>query len=109
MTVADIKLLAPKLQIMRGPIEAPEIIEIQTINPDLVRWDMTRAKHNWPKTEDAPQLWLTFLGWAACRREGRIGPDDTYEKWSETVLDLQPLDDGESEAGTPILPGLDPG
>ncbi|AWY04761.1 tail assembly chaperone [Gordonia phage Emperor] len=71
-----------------------EPIEVETTNPDRVRWDMTAAKHNWPKFTDAPFLGLTFLAWAALRRTG--GYDGTWEQFSETdCLDIE-ADDPEA-------------
>lgn len=59
-----------------------EPIEIEAINPDRVRWDMTAAQKKWPSMSDAPFLGLTFLSWAAMRRLGLYaGP---FEAFSET-------------------------
>jgi hypothetical protein len=110
--MADYKLSSPHLRILRGSLDAPEIIDVQCLNPDLILWDRTRLRHKWPEVKDAPIMWLTFLGWAACRREGRIPPDLRYEEWEATTLDVKPLgeDDGEDNGDvSPTLPGLEPG
>lgn len=51
-------------------------------NPDMVRWDLTAAKHGWPAMDKAPMLWATFVAWRAAVRTGVY--DGTWEKWSDT-------------------------
>lgn len=43
--------------------------DVQTENEDLVSWDMTRGPRKWPKGDEAPFLWLTFLAWNAGKRQ----------------------------------------
>lgn len=52
--------------------QASELVEyvVQTDNRDMVAWDMTRPRKQWPAGDTAPMLWLTFLAWSALRREG---------------------------------------
>jgi len=100
--MADYTISSPRLQVLRGSIDAPEVIEIQTLNPDLIAWDMTRAKHRWPEVKDAPFLWLTFIAWHAARREGVIPPDLTYEQWQASTLNVTSLGgDDDAEAADP--------
>lgn len=72
---------------------------VQTITADAIRWDITRAKHNWPTvTRDGSSavLWLSFLAWHALHRTGAT--DQTWETFSASVVDV-------SEAGsTPVDP-----
>jgi hypothetical protein len=96
--MADYRITSPHLQVLRGSLDAPEVIEIQTLNPDLIAWDMTRAKHRWQEIKDAPFKWLTFLAWHACRREQRIPRDLTYEEWEATTLNVSNLNDDDEEA-----------
>jgi len=110
--MADYKITSPRLQILRGQLDAPEVIEVQTLNPDLIACDMTRARHRWPDVKDAPFKWLTFIAWHACRREGRIEPSLTYELWEASTLNVANLtDDDDPAAATvdPTPPGLEPG
>ena len=104
--MADYTITSPRLQVLRGSLDAPEVLEVQTLNPDLIAWDMTRAKHRWPEVKDAPFKWLTFLAWHACRREGRIPNDLRYEEWEATTLNISNLDadDDDDEAGHPVDP-----
>lgn len=109
--MADFKLTSPRLRILRGQMDAPEVIEVQTLNPDLIAWDMTRARHKWPETQAAPFKWMTFIAWHAARREGAIPTDLTYEAFEGTTLAVQNLDaDEEGEGGTvdPTHEGAEP-
>jgi hypothetical protein len=84
-------------------------LELQSTNADLVLWDRTRAKHKWPKFDEAPFLWLTFLSWAAARRTGAIEPGFTYEKWESETLDVEALtDEDDDELGDPTHRVADP-
>jgi hypothetical protein len=68
--------------------------EVQTLNPDLLRYDMTRSKHGWAPAQQAPMLWLTFIAWAALRREQLIPDDMGWELFStERCISVQPLDE----------------
>jgi hypothetical protein len=98
--MADYTISSPHLRVLRGSLDAPEVIEIQTLNPDLIAWDMTRAKHRWPEVKDAPFLWLSFISWHACRREGRIPRELTYQEWQDSTLDVAQVE-GEPEPVDP--------
>jgi hypothetical protein len=84
------KLASPKVRVTLEGRADP--FELQTINADLVLWDRTAFKHKWPKFDDAPFLWLTFLSWSAARRTGEIGTDLTYEKWEASVQSVEAVD-----------------
>jgi len=58
-------------------------LTVRVLNPDYLRWDRTAAKHGWPAMAKAPFTWLTFVAWAALRREGQIPEDVTWEAFSE--------------------------
>jgi hypothetical protein len=87
-----IKLRSPLVRVIRASEPDKELM-IQTANPDLLLWDKTRAKHKWPKFDDAPTKWLTFISWAGARRNGLIGLDVTYEAWEADVLEALPPED----------------
>lgn len=100
-------IVSPRISVTRD--ENGESYIIQTTNIDLVGWDRTRAKHRWPKTEEAPFLWMTFLAWSASRREGRISRDVTYEQFEAGTYAVQPVNaDGEpvedSDEADPVDP-----
>lgn len=100
------KLGTPRVNVIRDS-EPEKVQEIQTTNQDLVLWDRTRIKHKWPKFEDAPFLWLTFISWSAARRSGLIPPDFIYEKWEADVLSVEALDeDSDDETDAPFPQGI---
>lgn len=107
----------PKLPTMRLAVflDDGSTLEVQTANPDMVRWEKTRAQHRWPAWADAPVTALTFVAWSALRREQQIPADLTWEAFSETrclgVANLEDDDDDESEddPGSPTRPGQGPG
>lgn len=104
--MADYTITSPRLQVLRGSLDAPEVLEVQTLNPDLIAWDMTRAKHRWPEVKDAPFKWLTFIAWHACRREGSIPRDLTYEEWEASTLNVANLnaEDDDANGVEPVDP-----
>jgi hypothetical protein len=97
--MGEMRLSSPRIIVRR---DGYDDLEIQTTNADLVLWDRTRAKHKWPKFDEAPFLWLTFLSWAAARRTGAIPSDLAYEKWEAETLDVEALADEDDETGDPI-------
>lgn len=104
--MGDIRLKSPRMVVQR---EGHEPLELQADNRDLIAWDETRAKHKWPKFDDAAFLWLTFLSWHAARRTGAIVGGYTFEQWKAEVLEVTSVDDDEDETGIPTEPGRDPG
>lgn len=96
------RLATPRMKVRRES-DPEKVLEIQTTNRDLVLWDRTRVKHKWPKFDEAPFLWMTFLSWAAARREGTISPDTTFESWEADVLEIDMEDDDQEgdEQGNP--------
>jgi len=101
--MAQVRLVSPKVIVQR---EGQDPLEIQTANPDLIRWDRTRIKHKWPAFEEAPFLWLTFISWCAARRTGVIPPDLTYEVWEASVVDVAPAPEEDDELARPTPLGL---
>ena len=85
-----------------------ESLEIQTANPDLVLWDMTRVRHKWPKFDEAPFLWLTFIAWAAAKRTEAIPADMTWDAWKAEVADAEALNVDTGDAGRPTDAGPGP-
>lgn len=104
--MADYKISSPRLRILRGSLDAPEVVEVQTFTPDLIAYDMTRAKHRWPEVKDAPFKWMTFIGWHAARREGAIPAELTYEAWEASTLDVAAIGDEDGAPVTPVDPTL---
>jgi hypothetical protein len=96
------KLSTPRVKVTLAS-DPDKVLEVQTTNADLVLWDRTRLKHRWPKFEDAPFLWLTFISWAGARRSALIPPELTYEAWELDVLEADASDDDPNdETGAPF-------
>lgn len=99
------RLTSPRLRVIR---EGQEEIEVQTDNRDMLLYERTRVRHKWPKFDEAPFQWMTFIGWSAARRTGEIETSLTYEAWEAEVLGIETVtEDGEN--GVPTEPGLEPG
>lgn len=79
--------------------------ELQTSNPDLVRWDITAHKHKWPTMREAPMMWATFIAWCAAKRLGLYA--GSWEDWSNRdCLEVDFLD--KDAAGQPQGAEVDP-
>lgn len=106
--MGDVRLNSPRVLVLR---EGHEPVEFQTDNRDAVLWDRTRVKHKWPKFDEGPFIWLTFLSWAAARRTGAIETGYTFERWEAEVLEVRALEDDDDggEYGRPTRPGPGPG
>lgn len=76
---------------------------VRVLNPDYLRWDLSRGKRGWPAGSDAPFLFATFLAWSGAKREGRFA--GTYEEFAEQVADVSPITpDEDQDAGDVIRP-----
>lgn len=69
------KLTTPKITVILKDPAFPEPDEgaeheLQAVNADLVAFDRERVRYGWPKGDDAPFIWLTYLGWKAAQRAG---------------------------------------
>ena len=100
--MSDFKLTSPRLRAVRGDIESPEIIEVQTTHPDLVLWDTTRRKHGWGTFQEDMWKWLGFIAWAAARRTEAIPADLRFEEWEKSLLEVQNLDADEVDPTQPV-------
>lgn len=74
---------------------------VQTSNPDLVRWERTRVRHSWPSAKEAPQLWATFVSWAAAKRLGLT--DLTFDQFEATADEAMPVGDDRGDRALTIL------
>lgn len=85
--------------------------EVQAVNPDLLRYDRTASKHGWPKPQDAPFLWLTFLAWSALDRAGTLN-GMSWSEFSEThAYEVRNLADANGvpvAAADPTPAGVEP-
>jgi hypothetical protein len=85
----------------------PYIVETRLRDHNL--WDVTRAKHGWPKPDEAPMTWLGFLAWSASRRTGAIEATLSWEAFLAACIGVENVaaDDEESErSADPTIPVL---
>lgn len=70
--------------------------DFQPGNPDMVRWDKTAAKHNWPDTQTAPFLFMTFIAWSYLARHQLYS--GTFDQFSEKDCEhIENIDDEDDE------------
>lgn len=104
--MGDVKLTSPRVSVIR---EGHEPLEVQTDNRDMILWEKTRLKHRWPKFDESPVMWLTFLAWAAARRTGAIELGYAWEKWESETLQVSTVDDkDDDEGGRPFDEATEP-
>lgn len=73
-------------------------VTVKTDNPDMVFYDIERAKRKWPAGQDAPMLWINYLAYSKLRRTGEIDKGQTFEDWLLTTVAIENLsDDGEPD------------
>jgi hypothetical protein len=105
--MADVRLDTPYVTVLMADGTS---YTVRVLNPDYLRWDRTAAKHGWPPMAKAPHTWLTFVAWAALRREDRIG--STWEDFSEKdcvqVANATPESNGAVPADVLAAVGLSP-
>src|SRR5690242_7666585 len=54
--------------------------DVQTENPDMVMFDIERAKRKWPTFQDAPMLWINYLAFSKLKQSGELG-NETFDAW----------------------------
>jgi hypothetical protein len=85
--------------------------DVQTENPDMVMFDLERAKRKWPSFQDAPFLWLNYLAYSKLKRSGEtVGQ---FDAWILTTRSVDNIDaDGEPSddvvTAFPTQPGPGP-
>lgn len=87
--------------------------DVKTESPDMVYFDLERAKRKWPGIQEAPFLWLSYLAYSKLKRTG-AGVPATFDAWLPTTSRIDNLDaDGqlsnETETAGPTMPGPVPG
>ena len=78
-------------------------LTVQTDNCDAVRFDLMRARKNWPTMHDAPVLFMTVIAWLAIRRSDASLLPSEAENALDRIIDVTPVD----EDGNPV-DGADP-
>ena len=69
----------------------PVVVTIH--NRTRVAWDETRAKRKWPKFDEAPFKFQTFLVWRQLVFDGLYS--ESYDKFEETCIDVEVQDGDE--------------
>lgn len=91
------QMIAPRLRVL---LDDDTEYEIQTDNRDLIRFDLTRGRKQWPTMQDAPMLWASFLAWSCLAREQKI-PGVNVEAELDRLISVEVLDvDGQPVAVT---------
>jgi len=100
-------LTIPRLRVV--PIDG-EPFTVQALNPDMINWEETAARHGWKANTPgvAPFKWLTFLAWSAGRRTGVIDQAVTWEAFAATTAQVSDVSKADDQA-RPTLPGPGPG
>jgi len=98
--MGDVRLVAPRVRVIRASQNGSEPLEIQTDNRDLLAWEQTAIRHKWGSFQERPFKWLTFLSWSAARRAGTVETSLTYEAWEADVLSVADTASDE-DAGRP--------
>ena len=65
----------------------PDPVEVITDNRDRIAWELSRSRERWPKPEEAPTLWATFIAWHALKRTGRLTCD--FDSFNTQTSDVQ--------------------
>lgn len=100
-------LTIPRLRVV--PIDG-DPYSVQALNPDMINWEETAARHGWKANTPAvaPFKWLTFLAWSAARRTGQIAESVTWDQFAKTTAQVTDVSQGGDQA-RPTPPGVDPG
>lgn len=85
--VDKVRMIAPHLQVL---MEDGAIFTVQANNFDMLLYERTARKKNWPGPQDAQIEWMTYLAWHGLQREGQIPKDVTYDEFSASCLSIDP-------------------
>ena len=100
-------LTIPRLRVV--PADG-EPFTVQALNPDMINWEETAARHGWTANTPgvAPFKWLTFLAWSAARRTGQIDQSVSWESFAATTAQVSDVS-GACDVARPTGPGHTPG
>jgi hypothetical protein len=97
----------PGQVVVKVYLDDREPYEVETRLIDHRMFDTTRAKHGWPKPDEAPITWAAFLAWTASRRLALIEPGMTWEAFERACVSVEAIREGRDE--DPTSPGPGPG
>lgn len=87
-------LMELKLETLDG-----ETYEVSAVFADLIRYDVIRAKLNFPTREQSEFLFMGLVAFCALVRTGQLKTDEKPADWMNTIASIEPVetegDDGE--------------
>jgi len=89
-------------QRIRVTLEDETNFEVRITNRELLAWDMTRAKRQWPPFSEAIFLAMTFTSWKAATREKLTAL--TWDAWSDAVVNIEDVTDEDTDVARPTSP-----
>jgi len=80
-------MIAPYLSVLMddGAVHA-----VQANNWDMLMYERTARRKNWPDPQSAQIEWMTFLAWHALARESQIAKTVTYDDFATRCLSIDP-------------------
>lgn len=77
--------------------------EVSPTFQDMARWDIVRAKNNWPSSQDAVTLFAGTLIYSALVRQGVVPNSLAVDKFiMENVVSVEPIEDESEAADFPL-------
>ena len=71
---------------------------VTAIYADLVKYDILRARNNFPKREDSDFLFMALVAYSALVRVGKVSSNTGVEAFLNTLESIEPQEDSEAEA-----------
>ncbi|PCC29797.1 hypothetical protein CIK76_05235 [Glutamicibacter sp. BW80] len=68
------------------------------IYADLVKYDILRARNNFPKREDSDFLFMALVAYAALVRVGKVNSNTKVEDFLNTLEAIEPVEEEGAEA-----------
>lgn len=96
----------PSIELHIKMIDGTQHEYVRVIGADKRIWEETRARHHWPTQQDAPELWIMFVAWAALHRSGQY--PQGFDSFTSDLDNVIPTDETATEmgaaGGTPVDP-----
>lgn len=86
------RLSAPQVLVLVEQAGSDDLTEytVQTDNRDAIQWDVSRGRRGWPRFDEAPMLYMTFLAWHAMHRTGATR--QTFDEFMAAAVEVKVLD-----------------
>jgi hypothetical protein len=82
-----VRMIAPYLTVL---MDDGAIYAVQANNFDMLLYERTARRKNWPPPQEAQVEWMTYLAWHALQREAQIPKDVTYDDFAASCLSIDP-------------------